>query len=135
MKKHVVLGALLGLAAGAAVTAAGALAAYRVSGEIKSEMGEQRFPSPNGDNAVTVSCGASKTARGLTYLRVLASSETCEDTCALSLLTRKMPEELDAQWIDNEHFRLLVGPGARKQCCEITFEEKHISAVYSLAKS
>ena len=45
-----------------------------------------------------------------------------------------MPEELDAQWIDNEHFRLLVGPGARKQCCEITFEEKHISAVYSLAK-
>ena len=131
MKKNVILSALLGLAAGAAVTAAGAIAAYRVSGEIKSDMGEQHFPSPNGDHAVTVSCGASKTA---TYLRVLASSEACEDTCALSLLTRRMPEELDVQWIDNEHFRLLVGPGARKQCCEITFEEDRISAIYSLAK-
>ncbi|MBQ1229438.1 MAG: hypothetical protein IIX80_00240 [Clostridia bacterium] len=134
MKKNVILSALLGLAAGAAVTAAGAIAVARVSGEIKSEMGEQHFPSPNGDHAVTVSCGASKTAKGLTYLRVLASSEACEDTCALSLLTRRMPEELDVQWIDNEHFRLLVGPGARKQCCEITFEEDRISAIYSLAK-
>lgn len=134
MKKKVVIGTLLGLAAGAAVTAAGAIAVSRVTKEIKSGMGEQCFPSPNGDNTVTVSCGASTTAKGLTYLRVLATSEVCEDTCALSLLTRKMPEELDVEWIDNEHFRLLVGPGARKQCCEITFEEGRISAVYSLAK-
>lgn len=134
MKKRLVIGAIVGLAAGAAA-AATAFLATRVAGEIKNEMGEQIFTSPDGNNCVTVSCGTSDTARGLTYIRVVGSTASGEDECRLALFTRKLPWILDTEWTDNDHFKLLVGNGKRRQCCDVSFDGDRISAVYRLVKS
>ena len=134
MKKKVVIGTVIGIATGVAAAIAGAFVVERVVKEIKEEMCMQCFTSPDGDNSVMVSLGASKTVGSLTYIRVKASSESCENECKLSLLTKKMDEAFEAQWIDNTQFRLLVGNGKRKQCCDITFNGENISAIYYWTK-
>lgn len=134
MKKSVIIGTIAGLAVGAAAAIAGKRAYDKVSGEIISEMGEQCFDSPDGNHSVTVSCGSSESAKGLTYIRVSATSKTVEDTCKLSFIALKAPAALDAEWTDNDHFTLLVGSGKRKQCCDVSFEEDSILAVYYLKK-
>ena len=134
MKTKTVIGAVVGVAAGAAAAILGKAAVDKVKKEIQSEMGEQCFVSPEGDNMVTVSYGSSKTARGLTYLRVTATAESADDSCKLILFTRKMPESFDTQWEDNDHFKLLVGNGKRKQCCDISFDGDSLIARYYLGK-
>lgn len=134
MKNNFGIGAIIGFAAGAAAAVAGTLTTLKVADEIKDGMGEQRFESPEGDNFVTLSCGSSKTAKGLTLIRVKAMTESGEDECKLLLFAKKMPEAFSVDWTDNEHCRLLVGNGKRKQCCDVSFEEKEISAVYYLSK-
>ena len=134
MKKHAVAGMIVGFAAGAAAAIAGKIAVDKVVEEIKNGMEEQSFISPDGKNCVTVSYGASATAKGLTFIRVKAVSDMCEDTCKLALLTRKKPEILDTEWLDSDHFQFLVGTGKRKQCCDVKFEEERITATYYLVK-
>ena len=134
MKNKVALGAIIGFAAGAAAAITGKMAVDKVAGEIKSEMSEQSFTSPNSENLVTVSYGSSKSAKGLTFIRVRAYVESGEDECKLFMFSRKMPRVLDAQWEGNDHFKLLVGNGKRRQCCDVTFDEKNITAVYYLVK-
>lgn len=137
MNKNTVLGAIAGFAVGATAAIMGKITVDKVVKEIKSEMSEQRFTSPEGDNFVTVSYGSSNTANGLTFIRIKAAFEPDNDdeACKLVMFTKKMPVTLEAQWTDNDNFKLLVGSGKRKQCCDISFEEDGISASYYLTKS
>jgi len=134
MKKSTVIGVIVGFAAGAAAAIAGKVTVDKVIAEIKNELEEQSFVSPEGGNLVTVSYGDSATAKGLTYIRVKATTESGEDSCKLVMLARKKPAALDVQWADNDHFKLLVGHGKRKQCCDVSFGEKQITATYYWVK-
>lgn len=132
MKKNVTLGLVLSFAAGAATAIASTVAIHKAIKEIKNDTKEQDFPSPDGNNLVTLAYGSSKTAMGLGCIQVKVTADA--DTCRLILLTKRIPETFDAQWSDNEHFQLLVGKGKRKQCCDVSFEEGHIRANYYLNK-
>lgn len=131
MKGSTILGLVAGLAAGIAAT----VAVNKVVTEIKSDMGEHRFTSPDGNNFVTLSYGSSNTAKGLTYIRVTASKEGSEDNCKLMIFAKKNEELFTGEWTDNDHFILSVGKGKRKQCCDVDFSEDEISAIYYLEKA
>jgi len=134
MSKKSGFGKFLKVSIGAAAVVAGALAVQKVSKEIKADMKDDRFISPEGDNVVTLSCGSSATAKGLTWVKLCATSSTNSDTCKLAVLAKNGTEFLSGQWIDNENFKLLVGNGNRKQCCDVSFGSDKISARYYLAK-
>ena len=134
MKKKFILGTIAGIAVGTAAGIAGKLVTKKVIGQIKDSMSEQSFVSPEESHTVKISYGSSKAARELTYIRVEAASETVDDTCKLILFTRKLPEVLDTRWEDADHFKLLVGNGKRKQCCDISFDGNNINATYYLTK-
>ena len=125
---------LIGLAIGAAVAAFGALAVGKITKEMKEETFEQLFVSPNGDNRVTLACGTSKSANGLTCVKILAESDSSSGKCKLMELAMKNDGMFDASWVDNAHFKLITGKGKRKQCCDVTFEDNNINAVYYLLK-
>lgn len=135
MKKNALLGMLAGFLAGTAATVAGAIAANRVAGEIKRDIGERDFVSPNGDRVVTLSYGSSKTAKGLTYIRVKATAAGKEEACEMVILAKKSAAFLSGLWQDNDHFKLLVGSGKRKQCCDVSFDADEITASYYLTKT
>jgi hypothetical protein len=109
------------------------LAYDKIANEIKSDMREQVFTSPEGNNIITVSYGSSATAKGLTYIRVKALNS--EDGCKLVVFAKKSPKLLNAEWFDNNNFKLLVGSGKHKQCCDVKFEEANITANYYLVRS
>lgn len=134
MKRKLLIGAMVGFAAGAAMAVVGKIAIDKIVAEIKSETVEECFKSPEEDHFVSVSYGSSKTAKGLAFLRVKATTAEGEKVCKLSLLARKKPETLDAVWIDNNRFRLLLGSGKLKQCCDVRFENDGMTAVYSLTR-
>ena len=134
MKKKFILGTIAGIAVGTAAGIAGKLVTEKVIGQIKDSMSEQSFVSPEGSHTVKISYGSSKAARELTYIRVEAASASVDDTCKLILFTRKLPETFDTQWTDPDHFKLLVGNGKRKQCCDISFDGNNINATYYLTK-
>ena len=134
MKKTSAIGIIAGFVAGAAAAVAGALAVDKVAKEIKSNVSEKTFISPDGDNSVTVSFGSSKTARELACVKIIAESEGKDDSCKLIALAKKKEEFLSGEWTDNDHFQLLIGTGKRKQCCDISFEGDQIVANYYLMK-
>ena len=134
MKKTSVIGIISGFVAGAAAAVAGALAVDKVTKEIKSNVSEKIFVSPDGNNSVTVSFGSSKTARELACVKIIAESESKEDSCKLIAFAKKKEEFLSGEWTDNDHFQLLIGTGKRKQCCDISFEGDQIVANYYLMK-
>ena len=135
MSKKGTLEFVLGLAAGTAAALAGTRLVCKIKKEINKNMCEQTFTSPEENNSVTLSYGSSKTARGLTYIRITAIAESTEDDCRLVLFTKKGIEILSSEWLDNDHFKILIGNGKRKQCCDVNFEEKEIVANYYLQKS
>ena len=135
MKKNVALGVIAGFLAGAAATVAGAIAADKVAKEIKRDIGERDFVSPDGDRVVTLSYGSSKTAKGLTYIRVKAMTVPEEDACTLVAFAKKSEGMLSGEWIDNDHFQLLIGSGKLKQCCDVSFDADEITANYYLTKT
>lgn len=124
----------VGFVAGAAAGAVGAMAYDKIAAEIKSAMREQTFTSPEGNNVVTVSYGSSTTAKGLTYIRVKALAAD-DDDCKLVVFAKKSPKLLNAEWFDNNHFKLLIGDGKHKQCCDVKFDEANVTANYYLVKS
>ena len=130
MKGNTILGLVAGLAAGIAAT----VAVNKVVTEIKSDMGEHRFTSPDGNNFVTLSYGSSNTARGLTYIRLTASKEGSDDNCKLMIFAKKNEELFTGEWTDNDNFTLWVGKGKRKWRCEVNFEGEEISAELYLDK-
>ena len=134
MKKSVVFGVIAGFAAGAAAAITGKMAVDKVVKEIKGELSEESFISPDGNNIVTLYYGTSKSAKGLTYVNVKAASADNKDSCQLVILTRKRPMTFDGEWTDNDNFMLLIGNGKRKQCCDVTFDSEQITARYYLLK-
>ena len=131
MKTKTIVGIIAGVAAGTAV----ALTTKKIVKEIKNDLSDATFMSPNGDNKVALTFGASETARGLTYIKVHATSRTKRDCCEMIAFSKKKDDFLDGEWTDNDHFKLLIGSGKRKQCCDVSFEGKKITAVYYLAKN
>ena len=125
---------VIGLIVGAAAVAAGAVAATKVAKEMKNETFEKIFVSPEGDNCVTLSCGTSKSARGLTRIKIIAESQGKADKCKLSAFAKKNEGMFENEWVSNDHFKLLIGAGKRKQCCDVTFDGDKINAVYYLLR-
>lgn len=134
MKKSSVIGLIGGLVATTAAAVAGAFAVKKVSSEIKENLCEQVFTSPEGNNTVTISYGSSDTARGLTYIKVKADVEDGVDSCKMVILAKRSEELCVGEWLDNDNFKLLIGDGKRKQCCDVEFEENRIVASYYIAK-
>ena len=134
MKKSSIIGLIGGAVAASAAAVAGVFAVKKVSSEIKESTSEQVFTSPEGNNTVTLSYGFSDTAKGLTCIRVKADVEDGVDSCKMLILAKKSEELLSAEWIDNDNFKLLIGQGKRKQCCDVEFEEERIVASYYIAK-
>ncbi len=136
MDKKVAIGIAAASAAGLATGAAIALAVKKnfnkIFGEMQDDVSEQIFTSPDGNNSVRVLFGASKTAKKMALVSVTAKSE--EDDCILLALARKSDNLLAGEWIDNDHFQLLIGSCSKKQCCDVSFEGGKIVMNYYLKR-
>lgn len=135
MKNKTIFGIIAGVTASVMAGTAVALTTKKIVREIKRDMCDATFVSPDGDNAVELNFGASKTARGLTFIKVNATSENKDDCCKLIVFAKKKDELMDGEWIDNNHFKLLIGSGKRKQCCDVAFDGEQINALYYLVKN
>lgn len=135
MKNKTIFGIIAGVTASVMAGTAVALTTKKIVREIKRDMCDATFVSPDGDNAVELNFGASKTARGLTFIKVNATSENKDDCCKLVVFAKKKDELMDGEWIDNNHFKLLIGSGKRKQCCDVSFDGEQINALYYLVKN
>ena len=129
MKKSIIAGLTVGLAAGTAAVIAGKIVFDKISREVENNISLQNYISPNCDNTVTLFCGSSKTAKGLTYVKIIAGSDLKEDECKLVVFAGKNPV-FSGEREDNEHFKLLIGNGKYKQCCDVSFEGEEITAHY-----
>ena len=135
MKKQTVVEIIIGAAVGTAAAVAGAIVVSKIVKEIKEDLNDCTFTSPDGENAVTLTYGSSKFAKGLTFVRVKAHTYQSDEACKLVLFTKNNSESFGGEWTDSEHFRLLVGNGKIKQCCDVSFEDKKINANYCLRKA
>ena len=131
MKTKTLVGLIVGVAAGTAL----ALTTKKVVNEIKSDLEDATFVSPEGNNTVTLLFGSSKTARGLTFIKVTATSEGKDDCCKLIAFAKRKGELISGEWIDNDHYKLLIGSGKRKQCCDVSFDGEQMRAMYYLVKN
>ena len=134
MKKKALIGAIFAFAAGAGAAIAGKSAVDKVIKEIKGELDNEAFVSPLGNNVVTISCGSSESAQGLTYIKVSASSTLKDDTCELIAFAKKKTKAIVGKWDDEDHFRLTIGSGKVKQRCDVSFEGEKITSNYYFVK-
>ena len=81
-----------------------------------------------------LSFGSSESAKGLVYIKIQAETDSNEDVCKLIMLTEK-DAALSYEWEDNEHFKLYVGNGKLKQCCDVVFDIDKITAKYYPVKN
>ncbi len=129
MKKRIVFGLALGIAAAAAT----AIAVDKISKEMENELIEEEFISPFGNNWIRFSLGSSNVAKGFMCIKIQAETDSNEDVCKLVVLAKKNAA-LFYEWEDNEHFKLLVGNGKIKQCCSVSFDIEKITARYYMTK-
>ena len=135
MKKQGVIGLIVGITAGVAAAVAGGLATARIVKEIKSDLKDEKIVSPDGNNSVTLSCGASSFAKGITLIKVHAQTETIGDKCKFSFLVgNKSAQHINCEWMDNDHFELTEGEVKLKQCCDVDFGDEQITLMYYLCK-
>ncbi len=127
-----IAGMVIGITAGAVAAAASCFAAFKVIKEIKNDNQETIMVSPNEKNFVTVRCGSSNLANGLTLIKVKAENEN--DHCELSFLAGKSAEKISFNWLDDDHFKFYLGEGKAKKCCDISFEGEEIEIKYYLKK-
>ena len=123
MNKKVAIGiaaGVAGLATGAAITLAIKRNFDKLFGEMQDDVSEEIFTSPDGNNSVRVLFGASKTAKKMALVSITARNE--EKDCMMLALARRGDNLLSGEWIDNDHFELLLGSSSKKQCCEVTFD-------------
>ena len=123
MDKKVVIGiaaGVAGLATGAAITLAIKRNFDKLFGEMQDDVSEEIFTSPDGNNSIRVLFGASKTAKKMALVSITAKNE--EKDCVMLALARRGDNLLSGEWIDNDHFELLLGSSSKKQCCEVTFD-------------
>ena len=136
-KAKIAIGVLAGATAGAAITAATIVVTKIVKivlSEIKNDENGCSFTSPDGNNTVSLCYGASESANGLTRIRLTATTEGKDDACKLVAFAKKGPYMFETEWIDNDHFKLLIGASSRKQCCDVTFVDGKITATYYLRR-
>ena len=108
MKKTSAIGIIAGFVAGAAAAVAGAVAVDKVAKEIRSNVSEKIFVSPDGNNSVTVSFGSSKTARELACVKIIAEAESKEDSCKLIAFAKKKEEEIVEEVAEPEETELSI---------------------------
>ena len=89
MKKQTVIGLIVGVTLGTAATIAGIITVRKIVKEIKNDLVEESFISPNGDNLVTLTYGSSDFARGLTFIKVRGMSEGGKDDCKLIAFAKR----------------------------------------------
>lgn len=130
MNKKGIIGLVAGAVAGVAAVTAGIFATKKVVKEIKADLKDVELVSPEGNNKITLSCGASDFAKGLAMIKVFATTEDKEDDCKFSFLAGKRAESIKYDWADNDHFELTVGEGKIKQCCDVDFEGEEIIIYY-----
>lgn len=126
-----------GYTAGVMATVTGCSIADKVAKEIKNNMNHARtFVSPDGDHRVELFYGSSETAKGLTCIKIIVSSEQGHG-CKLVVFARKRGDFVNAEceWSDNDRFCLLVGNGKRKQCWNVNFDGENVTAIYYLRKA
>ncbi len=131
-KNKGVTGMVLGITAGALAAAASCVAAFKVIKEIKNDNQETTMVSPNEKNFVTVRCGSSHFAKGLTLINVKAENEN--DTCELSFFAGKSADKISFIWKDDDNFEFYLGEGKAKKCCEISFDGEEIEIKYYIKK-
>ena len=138
MDKKVAIGiaagvaSLTGIALGATVALAVKKNVGKVFGEMQDDVCEQVFTSPDGNNTVKVSFGASKTVKNMALVGVTSVSEN--DTNTLLTLVRKGDNLLEGKWSDNNNFQLLIGSCSNKQCCDVNFGGEKIQTSYYLRR-
>ena len=119
-----VAGMILGITAGVAAATAGGFAAFKVFQEIKTDSQETTTVSPNEKNYVTVTCGSSHFARGLTLVKVKAENEN--DHCEVSFLAGKNAK-ISFNWKDDDSFELGIGGAKLEQICDVSFADDNIT--------
>lgn len=134
MKKQGIVGLVVGVAAGVAAAVAGSLATVKVVKEIKHDLKDVDFASPNGDNVVSLHFGSSEFAKGLSYVKVEAKIEDGEDSCDFVMLAGKNAGGLSCEWTDNEHCTVMLGEGKRRQRCDIDYTGEEIVISYYVDK-
>lgn len=133
MKKKAIFGLAAGIFLGTAAAIAVKTAVDKISSEMKSGFAEEEFDSPFGDNWVKVSIGSSETAKGLTCIKIQAETDRNEESCRLVLFAKK-DAAISYEWEGDDRFRLLVGNGKIKQCCDVVFDIDKITAKYYTVK-
>ncbi len=128
-----IAGMVIGITTGALAAAAAGFAAIKVVQEIKNDSQETTMVSPNEKNFVTVRCGSSHLAKGLTLINVKAENEN--DSCELSFFAGKSANKISFNWKDDDNFTFYLGEGSGKKCCDISFEDDDIEINYHLKKS
>lgn len=137
MNKKVVLGIIAGvtgIAAGVATGIAVKKVVDKISAEMERNQHEVTFTSPEGNNVITLLYGSSESACGLTRIRITATTEGKDDACRLFAFAKSNSSFFNTEWIDNDHFKVLIGSSSRKQCCDVSFENGKITATYYLCK-
>jgi len=119
-----ITGMVLGITAGAVAAAASCVAALKIFKEIKNDNQETTMVSPSEKNFVTVTCGSSHFANGLTRINVKAENE--KDNCELSFLAGKDANNISFNWEDDDHFNFSLGEGKVKRCCDVAFDGDEI---------
>ena len=129
--KNGVLGLILGIGAGVAAAAAGFLAANKVAKEINEDSQSMTIVSPNEKNFVTITCGSSPFAKGLTLIKIEAENE--EDECTLNFLTGRSCN-ISFEWKTDDNLEILVNSGKTTKVCDVNFEGKEIAIVLYVKK-
>lgn len=124
----------VGIAVGAAATVAGSLSVAKIVKEIKYDLKDTTFVSPEDNNRVTVKCGSSKFAKGMTFVKIIAENENCSCPMLLMILGRKS-DRIGCEWQDNEHFTVYrIRNDKQKQICDAVFEENEITINHKVKK-
>ena len=131
-QKSGALGLILGIGAGVAAATAAFFAASKVAKEINEDSQSTTIVSPDEKNLVTITCGSSPFAKGLTLIKVKAEKEG--DDCNLNFLTGKSCN-ISFEWKTNDHIELLVSSGKNVKVCNVNFEGDDIVMVLSLKKN
>lgn len=127
-----ITGMVLGITAGAVAAAASCVAALKIFQEIKNDNQETTMVSPNEKNFVTVTCGSSSFANGLTRINVKAENEN--DNCELSFLAGKDADQISFSWADDDHFSFHLGEGKAMKYCDVAFNGDHIEIKHYIKK-
>lgn len=127
-----ILGLVAGVATGVAAVAAGCFAAMKVAKEIKNDSQETTIISPNEKNYVTITCGSSQLAHGLTLVKINAENDI--DKCDLSFLVGKSANKISFVWKDENDLEFCIGDSNVKKICAVSFGEEKIEIKMHLKK-